>query len=92
MRIVKKFCAQVCFGSDRYKVGPGGWEMVTFNEQHLWVSPLVPAEISYKKSYRYFGKLRKRKLRHRKSREISVGNLAVTKVVETKTKNVEELE
>ena len=59
MRIVKKLGAAGCFGSDRFKVGQGEWEMMTLNEKHHWVFPLALTACDYAKLDEYFGKLRK---------------------------------
>ena len=49
MNIVKKHDIAVCFGGDRFHVGQAEWEMVTFNEKHRWVFPLVPTACAYRK-------------------------------------------
>ena len=36
-----------------------GWEMMTSNDKHRWVFPLVPTACAYAKLGEYFGKLRK---------------------------------
>ena len=58
MDTVKKLDITVCFGSDRFKVGQGEGEMVTFHENRHWAFPLVPTACAYAKPGEYFGKLR----------------------------------
>ena len=57
MHIVKKLGVRVCFGSDRFNVGQGEWEMMTFSEKRHWVLPLVPTAYDYAQLGEYFGKL-----------------------------------
>ena len=57
MHIVKKLGVVVCFGSDRFNVGQGEWEMMTFSEKRHWVLPLVPTAYDYAQLGEYFGKL-----------------------------------
>ena len=84
MHIVKKLGAQVCFGSDRFKVGQGVWGMMTFNENHRWVFPLAPTACAYEKLDEYFGKFRKAEIEVLQTQGDFVGNLAVRKVAKTK--------
>ena len=45
--IVKKMDSAVNFGSDQFKVGKSEWGMMTFNEKHRRVFPLVPTSCDY---------------------------------------------
>ena len=56
MHTIKKLDIAVCFGIDRFHVGQG-WGMLTFNEKHRWVFPLVPTSCAYAKLVEYFGKI-----------------------------------
>ena len=47
--IVKELDITVVFGSDHFMVGQGELEMVTYNEKHHWVFPLVPTACAYTK-------------------------------------------
>ena len=62
MKIVKQLDIVVCFGSDRFHVGQGEWEMMTISEKNRLVSPLVPTECAYAKLDDYFGKLQNAKI------------------------------
>ena len=55
MRIVKKLGAQVGFGSDRFKAGQGEWGMMTSDEKHHSVFPLVPTDCDCAKLGEYSG-------------------------------------
>ena len=77
MHIVKKLVAHVCFGSDRYKVGQGEWEMMTFNENHHWVFHPIPTDCACAKLDEYFGKLRKAEIGALQMKGDFGGNLAV---------------
>ena len=52
----------VCFEGGQFKVGQSEWEMMTFNEKHHLVSPLVPTACACAKLYEYLGKLRNSKI------------------------------
>ena len=73
MHIVKKLGAHVCVGSDRFKVGQGEWEMMTFNETHRWIFPwsqLIALTLNWMS---ILGELRKAEIEVLQMREILVG-------------------
>ena len=82
--IVKKLGAQVCFGCDRFQVGQGEWEMMTFNEKHHWVFPLAPTACAYNILDGYLWKLRKAEIEVMQTQGDFGGNLAVKQVVKPK--------
>ena len=53
--IVRELDITVVFGSDHFRVGKGELEMMTYNEKHHWVLPLVPTACDYAKLGGYFG-------------------------------------
>ena len=57
--IVRKLDIRAEFGRKRFRAGQGELEMMTFNEKHHWVFPLVPTACSYAKLGGYLGKLQK---------------------------------
>ena len=56
MDVIRKLQLTVDFGSERFQVGQGEWEAMTFNDKHHWVFPLVPNARAYKKLEQYFRK------------------------------------
>ena len=60
--IVRKLDITVVFGSDHFAVGQGGLEMMTYNEEHHWVFPLVPTACAYTKLNDYFWKIQKKQI------------------------------
>ena len=52
--IVRKLDVRVFFGRNRFHVGQGEWEMMTFNEKHRCVFPLAPTACDYAKLDEYF--------------------------------------
>ena len=59
MGIIRKLRLAVDFGCERFQVGQGEWEGVTFNDKHHWVFPLVPNACAYAKLDDYFRKMQK---------------------------------
>ena len=59
MDIIKKLQLAVDFGGERFQVGQGEWEAMTFNDKHRWVFPLVPNACAYAKLDDYFRKMQK---------------------------------
>ena len=88
MRIVEKLGVQVCFGSDRFNVGQGEWKMMTFDENHHCVFPLVPTACAYTKLDGYFGKLQKAQIEVLQMQGGCGENLAVRKVMESKNRRL----
>ena len=60
--IKKKLQLSVNFGGERFQVGQGEWEGMTFNDKHRWVFPLVPTACAYAKLGDYFRKMQKRQI------------------------------
>ena len=58
MDIINQVGSTVNFRSNQFKVGQSGWGMMTFNEKHHCVFPLVPTSCDYVKLNGYFGQLR----------------------------------
>ena len=58
MGIIKKLDLTSNVGGNRFKFGQSECGMVTFNEKHRWVFPLVPTACAYAKLNEYIGKLR----------------------------------
>ena len=52
--IVRQLDIAVVFGSNQFRVGQGKSEMMTYNEKHHWVFPLVPTACAYAKLNGYF--------------------------------------
>ena len=57
--IIRKLDITVEFGRNQFTVGMGELEMMTYNEKHHFVFPLVPTDCSYDKLGKYFEKLQK---------------------------------
>ena len=57
--IVMKLDITVVFGCDHFRAGKGELEMMTYNEKHHWVFPLVPTACAYTKLNDYFRKMQK---------------------------------
>ena len=87
--IVKKLDIGVCFGRDRAQVGQGEWGMMTFNEKHYWVFPLVPSACDYPKLDGYFGKFLNAEISALQAQGNSGGHLAARRVIETKNQRLE---
>ena len=62
MDVIRKLQLTVDFGSERFQVGQGEWEAMTFNDKHRWVFPLVPNACAYTKLEQYFRKMQAREL------------------------------
>ena len=62
MDVIRKLQLTVDFGSERFQVGQGEWEAMTFNDKHRWVFPLVPNACAYAKLERYFRKMQAREI------------------------------
>ena len=58
--IIRKLDITVVFGSDHFRVGQCEVEMMmTYNERHHWVFPIVPTTCAYDKLNDYFRKMQK---------------------------------
>ena len=62
MGIIKKLQLAVNFGGERFQVGQGEWEEMTFNDKHRWVFPLAPTACAYTKLDDYFRKMQKHQI------------------------------
>ena len=71
MDVIRKLELTVGFGGNRFQVGQGEWEAMTFNDKHRWVFPLAPNACAYTKSEQYFRKCKPEILRFCKHKEIS---------------------
>ena len=78
----------VCFGIGRFKVGQGECEMMTSDENHHLVFPLVTTACDYTKLDEYFGELRKAEIEVMQTQGDFVGNLAVREVARTKNQRL----
>ena len=61
--IIGKLDITVVFGIDHFTAGQGELEMMTYNEKHHWVLPLVPTACDYTKLNDYFWEMQKGELR-----------------------------
>ena len=59
--IVRKLDIAVVSESDHFRAGQGELEMMTYNEKHHWVFPLVRTACDYTKLNDYFWKMQKGK-------------------------------
>ena len=62
MDIIRKLRLAVDLGSDRFQVGQGEWEAMTFNDKHRWVFPLVPNACAFAKLDQYFRKMQAKEI------------------------------
>ena len=84
LHIVRKPDIGVEFGRNRFRVGQGELEMVTFNEKHRCVFPLAPTACDCEKLGEYYGKCENQKLAPFNHREISAVNWELAKLTKPK--------
>ena len=83
--IRRKLDIAVVFGSDQFRVGQGESEMMTYNEKHHWVIPLVPTACAYAKLDDYFWKIKVRTNRGFAGSRRFRDHLEVRKVTKSKS-------
>ena len=88
MDIIRKIDITVEFGCDHFRVGQGELGMMTYNEKHLLVFPLVPTACAYAKLGEYFGKLRKSEISALRRQGDFGDHLGVRKVAESKSRRL----
>ena len=71
-------------------VGQGELKMMTYNEQHPWVFPLVPTACARAKLYEYFGQMRKSQILVLRAQGDFGGHLEVRKVTKSKSQRLQE--
>ena len=83
--IVRKLDITVVFGSNRFRVGQGESVMMTYNEKHHWVFPLVPTACAYTKLNDYFWENKQEQIEVLQVRGDLGDHLEVRKVTKSKS-------
>ena len=84
MDTIRKLQLTVDFRSERFQVGQGEWEAMTFNDERHWVFPLVPNACAYAKLDDYFREMQNKQIEVLQTQWGFLGPQEVRKVSKSK--------
>merc|ERR1712112_14123 len=85
LEIIRKLDITVVFGSNQFGAGQGESEMMTYNEKHHWVFPLVPTACAYTKLNDYFWEIKQEQIEVSQAQGDFGDHLEVRKVTKSKS-------